>query len=73
MLANNLTLEDEEAVQEELRAMQDDIVKDTLPAIELPAVPTMEPITSVEKGASVFVVTNFSNHDVQSQDHSLIK
>jgi charged multivesicular body protein 6 len=55
MLANNLTLDDEEAVQEELRAMQKDIMKETLP-IELPAVPIAQPITSVEQGIPVFVV-----------------
>jgi len=49
MLANNLTLEDEEAVQEELHAMQKDIMKEILPSLELPAVPTTQPIASVEQ------------------------
>ena len=50
MLANNLTLDEEEAVQTELRAMQKDIMKETLP-IELPAAPRTQPRTSVEQGA----------------------
>jgi charged multivesicular body protein 6 len=61
MLANTLTLDEEEAVQAELRAMQKDITKDTLP-IELPAVPTMQPITSFKQGMPDFVVKTFLNH-----------
>lgn len=59
MLANSLTSDDEEAVQEELLAMQKDISEETLPSIELPDVPIAQPISSVEQGMSVFVFPNF--------------
>jgi len=71
MLANNLTLDDEDAVQEELRAIQTDIMKETS-QINLPDVPKTQP-SSLEQGMQVFVVTNFSNHDMQTQDRSLIE
>lgn len=60
MLANNLTLDDEEAVQTELRAMQKDIMKET--PIELPAAPRTQPRTSVEQGVPVFVFTTLSDY-----------
>jgi len=44
MLASNLTLDDEEEVQEELRAIQEGIVDKT--SIDLPSVPTTEPVKS---------------------------
>jgi len=71
MLANNLTLDDEDAVQEELRAIQKDIVKETIP-IKLPDVPDTQPV-SPEQGMPVFVVTNFSNLGMQTRDRFLIE
>jgi len=47
MLASTLTLDDEEEVQEELRAIQEGIV-DKAASIDLPSVPTTEPIQSNE-------------------------
>lgn len=61
MLANNLTLEDEESVQEELLAMQKDVIQEALPSIELPSVPT-EPITKIEQGTQAFIFMNYFNH-----------
>ncbi len=47
MLANTLTLDDEEEVQEELRAIQEGIVDKTT-TIDLPSVPTIEPVQSIK-------------------------
>jgi len=43
MLANNLSLDEEEAVQEELRGLQVDIFADTTPLV-LPQPPTTVPV-----------------------------
>jgi len=43
MLANNLSLDEEEAVQEELRGLQVDILADTTPLV-LPQPPTTVPV-----------------------------
>ena len=50
MLASTLTLDDEEEVQEELRAIQEGIVDKTT-SMDLPSVPTTEPVKS--KGGNV--------------------
>lgn len=50
MLANTLTLDDEDAVQEELHAMQQDVVNQTGMAIDLPSVPTTEPVPGRVQG-----------------------
>ncbi|CAA7259946.1 unnamed protein product [Cyclocybe aegerita] len=44
MLSNNLTLEDEEAVQKELLALQQDITAEATTELELPNVPAAEPV-----------------------------
>ena len=50
MLANTLTLDDEDAVQEELQAMQQDVVNQTRIAIDLPSVPVTEPVPGRVQG-----------------------
>ena len=50
MLANTLTLDDEDAVQEELRAMQQDVVDRTPIVVDLPSVPTTEPVPGRVQG-----------------------
>lgn len=73
MLANNLTVEDEEAVQEELLAMQKDVVQEeALPSIELPSVPT-EPITKTEQGTQALVFMNLFNLGEQCRGRSMIE
>jgi hypothetical protein len=52
MLANTLTLDDEEEVQEELRAIQEGIADKT--SIDLPSVPTTEPVLSIKEGKMKF-------------------
>lgn len=54
MLANTLTLDDEEAVQEELRAIQEGIIEKTTTQIKLPSVPIDEPIQSIKEGGIEF-------------------
>ncbi|KAF5312918.1 hypothetical protein D9619_002989 [Psilocybe cf. subviscida] len=49
MLANNLTLDDEEAVQEELLALQQNIALEEAHAIELPDAPVEQPASSVKE------------------------
>ncbi|KAF6766523.1 Snf7-domain-containing protein [Ephemerocybe angulata] len=49
MLANNLTLDEEDAVQEELRQLQAEIVGETTEEIHLPSVPEATPATKVEE------------------------
>jgi len=55
MLSNNLTLDEEDAVQAELRQMQADIEAEPQEAISLPTVPTTPPeklsaVPQVEEG-----------------------
>ncbi|KAL1748516.1 Snf7 family [Schizophyllum fasciatum] len=49
MLANNLTAEDEDAVQDELRELQEQALRDAQPArdVSLPTAPTEEPFFAV--------------------------
>lgn len=49
MLANNLTLDDEEAVQDELLALQQDIALEEAHAIELPDAPVEVPASSIKE------------------------
>ncbi|KAL1670489.1 Snf7-domain-containing protein [Schizophyllum commune] len=48
MLANNLTAEDEDAVQNELRELQEQAIRETQPEkeVRLPSAPTEEPVSS---------------------------
>ncbi|KAI0931895.1 hypothetical protein AcW1_000827 [Taiwanofungus camphoratus] len=54
MLASTLTVEDEEAVQAELKALQREVVAPEEPAqhVELPSAPTNEPSTAAPEQAS---------------------
>jgi charged multivesicular body protein 6 len=49
MLANNLTLDDEEAVQDELLALQQNIALEEAHAIELPDAPVEQPALSIKE------------------------
>ncbi|KAJ3515273.1 hypothetical protein NLJ89_g1866 [Agrocybe chaxingu] len=49
MLSNNLTLEDEEAVQKELLALQQDITAEASEELELPSVPAAEPVATASE------------------------
>lgn len=76
MLANNLTLDDEEAVQEELLALQQNIVRiicgvwnerslsfqalEEAHAIELPDAPVEQPASSVKGKTEIHIVIYFS-------------
>ena len=58
MLANNLTAEDEDAVQNELRELQEQALRDAQPEkeVSLPSAPTEEPVSAPmsEVGGKVF-------------------
>ena len=58
MLANNLTAEDEDAVQNELRELQEQAIRDAQPEkeVSLPSAPTEEPVSAPmeEVGGKVF-------------------
>ncbi|KAI5898434.1 uncharacterized protein SCHCODRAFT_02612094 [Schizophyllum commune H4-8] len=51
MLANNLTAEDEDAVQNELRELQEQAIRETQPQkeVSLPSAPTEEPVHAPEE------------------------
>uniref|UniRef100_D8PP86 Uncharacterized protein n=1 Tax=Schizophyllum commune (strain H4-8 / FGSC 9210) TaxID=578458 RepID=D8PP86_SCHCM len=55
MLANNLTAEDEDAVQNELRELQEQAIRETQPQkeVSLPSAPTEEPVNEIRAYASV--------------------
>ena len=56
MLANTLTLDNEDAVQEELQAMQQDVMNQTRIAIDLPSVlPVTEPVPGRVQGKAPFL------------------
>ncbi|KAL1754696.1 Snf7-domain-containing protein [Schizophyllum commune] len=59
MLANNLTAEDEDAVQNELRELQEQAIWETQPdkEVSLPSAPTEEPVHAPEEMAEVPTVT----------------
>ncbi|KAF8973696.1 Snf7-domain-containing protein [Flammula alnicola] len=61
MLSNTLTLDDEEAVQNELLALQRDIESETAKDIELPSVPSDTPVQVIKEGTTVAPVLHHTD------------
>jgi len=53
MLSNTLTLDEEDAVQEELRQLQADAVRQAEPSVDLPNVPNADPIAHEPEGQEI--------------------